>query len=442
MPEINFDGIPGPTHGYAGLAPGNLAGERNAGLTSNPREAALQGLAKMRTLAALGYPQAVVPPHERPAIAALRRLGFTGTERELLARAAKDAPQLLAACSSAAAMWTANAATVSPSADTADRRVHFTAANLIANFHRAIESATTTTILRAIFADPVHFVVHEPLPQAPQLGDAGAANHTRFVAAHASSGVEFFVYGRRGFGQGKAPAKFPARQTFEASAAVARLHRLDPAHTVFAQQSPRAIDAGVFHNDVIAVGNGSVLFCHEHAWLEQPQVLAELAQKIGPSFVPIMVTERQVPLADAVASYLFNSQLLTRPDGLQLLVAPQECRENTTVARFLDQLVARDGPIAETRTFDLRQSMRNGGGPACLRLRVSLKPLEQAAIKANVWLTDSLATELQAWIIRHYRDRLDPADLADPALLDESRRALDQLTALLRLPAIYPFQRG
>ena len=288
----------------------------------------------------------------------------------------------------------------------------------------------------------MHFVVHEPLPQAPQLGDEGAANHTRFVAAHGSSGVELFVYGRRGFGPGKAPVKFPARQTFEASSAVARLHRLDPSHTLFAQQTPRAIDAGVFHNDVIAVGNGSVLFCHEHAWLEQTQVLADLARKIGPSFVPIVVTDRQVPLADAVTSYLFNSQLLTRPDGLMLLIAPQECRENAVVGRFLDQLLAREGPIAEVLTFDLRQSMRNGGGPACLRLRVTLTPAEQAAIKANVWLTESFAAELEAWIVRNYRDRLDPADLADPALLDESRRALDQLTTLLRLPAIYPFQRG
>jgi succinylarginine dihydrolase len=442
MREVNFDGIPGPTHGYAGLAPGNLAGERNAGLTSNPREAALQGLGKMRTLAAMGYAQAVLPPHERPSIPALRRLGFAGTEREVLARAAREAPALLAACSSAAAMWVANAATVSPSPDTADHRVHFTPANLCANFHRSLEAATTTIVLRAIFADPVHFVVHEPLPAAPQLGDEGAANHTRLVAAHGNVGVEVFVYGRPGFGPGKGPLKFPARQTREASAAVARTHRLNAAATVFVQQSPRAIDAGVFHNDVIAVGHGNVLLCHEHAYVDQPQLLADLAQRVGPTFAPIVVADREVSLADAVATYLFNSQLLTRQDGRLLLVAPQECREHTAVARYLDRLLEQEGPIAEVLTFDLRQSMRNGGGPACLRLRVPLAPLEQAAIRANVWLTDQLAQELDAWIRRHYRDRLAPADLADPGLLDESRRALDELTALLRLPAVYPFQRA
>ncbi|MGA8031441.1 MAG: N-succinylarginine dihydrolase, partial [Casimicrobiaceae bacterium] len=44
---MNFDGIPGPTHNYSGLAQGNLAAERNAQQVSNPREAALQGLEKM-----------------------------------------------------------------------------------------------------------------------------------------------------------------------------------------------------------------------------------------------------------------------------------------------------------------------------------------------------------------------------------------------------------
>ena len=179
--DVNFDGIPGPTHNYAGLARGNLAAERNARQVANPREAALQGLAKMRALAARGFPQAVLPPHERPVVAALRALGFAGRDADVVARAARDAPQLLAACSSAAAMWVANAATVSPSADTADGRVHFTPANLVAHFHRSLEAPTTTRVLRAIFADPRTSSVHDPLPAAPQFGDEGAANHTRFA---------------------------------------------------------------------------------------------------------------------------------------------------------------------------------------------------------------------------------------------------------------------
>jgi len=438
LTEYNFDGIPGPTHNYAGLAHGNLAAERNAQQAANPREAALQGLAKMRALAARGIAQGVLPPHERPFLPALRALGFTGDDAAVLARAARDAPPLLSACSSAAAMWVANAATVSPSADTADGRVHFTPANLVAHFHRSLEAPTTTAVLRAVFAEPAHFVVHDALPAAPQLGDEGAANHTRFASP--GGGVEFFVYGRHGFGGGAAPARYPARQTREASEAIARRHGLLPERVVFAQQEPAAIDAGVFHNDVIAVGSGAVLLCHERAYVDQPRVLDALARAVGPSFVPVVIAERELPVADAVSTYLFNSQLIARNDGRYLLVAPAECREHAGARAVLDRLTAAGFPIAEVLTFDLRQSMRNGGGPACLRLRVALDDAERAAIRANVFLDTALADLLEAWIRRHYRDRLLPADLGDPALLDESRRALDELTRLLRIGNVYPFQ--
>lgn len=441
MPEFNFDGIPGPTHNYSGLATGNVASAHNAGLVANPREAALQGLAKMRALQSRGFPQAVLPPHERPFLPALRALGFAGDDAAILRRAATEAPALLAACSSAAAMWVANAATVSPSADTADGRVHFTPANLAAHFHRSLEAPTTTAVLRAIFSDAARFAVHDPLPAAPQLGDEGAANHTRFAPDATAPGVEFFVYGRHGFGGGMAPTRYPARQTSDAFAAIARRHGLSPARTVFAQQNPAAIDAGVFHNDVIGVGQGSVLFCHERAYVDQRAVLADLAQRIGPAFTPIVVHERDVGLTEAVATYLFNSQLLARPDGRLLLVAPAECRENARVDVYLNALVASGGPIAEVLTFDLKQSMKNGGGPACLRLRVALSDNERAAVGANVFLDDALAAALEKWIRAHYRDRLVPADLADPLLLDESRRALDELSRLLRLGNVYPFQR-
>ena len=439
--EINFDGIPGPTHNYSGLARGNLASERNANLVANPREAALQGLAKMRALAARGLAQAVLPPHERPDMPALRSLGFAGTDAQVLARAAREAPALLAACSSAAAMWVANAATVSPSPDTADGRVHVTPANLASHFHRALEAPTTTAILRAIFADAERFVVHDALPSSPQTGDEGAANHTRLATDPAGAAVEFFVHGRRAYGSGPVPAHFPARQTFEASAAIARRHELDPARVVFAQQNPQAIDAGVFHNDVIAVGHRDVLLCHERAFVDTYAVLADLAQRVGPAFSPIVVRSAQVPLEDAVATYLFNSQLVDRAQGGLLLVAPAECRENARVSAFLDELVAGGGPIREVVAFDLRQSMRNGGGPACLRLRVALTASERAAVKANVFLDHALAGALDAWIRRNYRDRLAPEDLADPVLLVESRRALDEVTQLLQLGSVYPFQQ-
>jgi succinylarginine dihydrolase len=434
--EVNFDGLPGPTHNYGGLATGNLASERNKSLVANPRRAALQGLAKMKALADRGFAQAVLPPHERPDVAALRALGFAGSDAALLATAARQAPQLLAACSSAAAMWVANAATVSPSADTADGRVHFTPANLVAHFHRSLEAATTTRVLRSIFADGRHFVVHDPLPAAPQLGDEGAANHTRF-----DSGVELFVYGRTGLvADALAPRRFVARQTREACESLARRHGLAPERTLFVQQHPDAIDAGVFHNDVIAVGSGAVLFCHERAYVKQEALLMALRDRIGAAFKPIVVPEREVSLERAVSTYLFNSQLLARGDGGLLLVAPAECRDEASVHALLERLTSGETPIREVLTFDLRQSMQNGGGPACLRLRVALTAEERAAIGARIWVDDALFVALTAWVERHYRDRLSPADLADPALLTESRHALDELSRLLGLPNIYPFQ--
>jgi len=437
---MNFDGLPGPTHNYSGLAHGNLAAERNALQVANPREAALQGLAKMRALAARGFAQGVLPPQERPSVDALRALGFAGSDHEVIAAAARDAPDLLAACSSAASMWVANAATVSAAADCADGRLQFTPANLVTNFHRSLEAPTTTRILRAIFADETRFRVHDPLPAAPQFGDEGAANHTRFASGVAEPGVELFVYGRRGLGGGTAPTRYPARQTREAGEAVARRHGLDPARTVFAQQRPDSIDAGVFHNDVIAVGEGTFLLCHERAFVDQPAVLDALRTAVGGAFTAVVITDDELPLADAVGTYLFNSQLLPFPDGRLLLVAPAECRAHPKASHLLDRLVDGSSPIADVLTFDLRQSMRNGGGPACLRLRVPLTDDDRRTIAANVFLDADLDAALDGWIRRHYRDRLAPADLRDPALLDESRRALDELTGLLKLPSIYPFQ--
>jgi len=442
--EANFDGLVGPTHNYAGLSFGNVASQQNEKSVANPLAAARQGLRKMKQLADLGFAQGVLPPQERPSLRLLRELGFGGKEADALAKAAKEAPELLAAASSASAMWTANAATVSPSADTPDRRVHFTPANLCSKLHRAIEHEATGRALGAIFADPSHFVVHEALPGTPALGDEGAANHTRFCAEYGARGVEFFVYGRSEYHAAPQPKRFPARQTFEASRAVAHRHGLVEDTAVFAQQNPDVIDAGVFHNDVIAVGNRSTLFCHERAFVAQQKVYDELRAKLATHGAPLDVIEvpdAQISVADAVKSYLFNSQLLSRADGSQILVVPQECRENPRVADFLDELAANSGPIGEVLAFDLRESMKNGGGPACLRLRVVLDDEERAAVTPGVWIDDALFMRLDAWIGKHYRDRLAPQDLADPKLLEESRTALDELTQILGLGSLYDFQR-
>ena len=443
--EANFDGLVGPTHNYAGLSFGNVASRNNEKSAANPKAAAKQGLRKMKRLADLGFHQGVLPPLERPSLKLLRNVGFTGTDAAVIERAATEAPALLAAASSASAMWTANAATVSPSADTNDGRVHFTPANLSAKLHRAIEHEETRRSLSAIFSDEARFRIHHALPGTPALGDEGAANHTRFCSEYGAKGVEFFVYGRSEYGgQGAEPKRFPARQTLEASRAVARLHGLSDDATVFAQQLPDVIDAGVFHNDVIAVGNCNTLFCHQRAFRDQASVYEQLSTKLqahGGAFNAIEMPEDEVSVADAVSSYLFNSQLLNAPDGRQVLVVPQECRENARVAKYLDSLKDRSTSIDEVLVFDLRESMKNGGGPACLRLRVVLNETELAAVNPGVWIDDALFAKLDTWIDTHYRDRLAPADLADPGLLAESRAALDVLTGILGLGSIYDFQR-
>ncbi|GAA3959118.1 N-succinylarginine dihydrolase [Allohahella marinimesophila] len=447
--EANFDGLVGPTHSYSGLSLGNVASTSNRQAVSNPRDAALQGLDKMLRLAELGFVQGVLPPHFRPALSVARRLGFSGTDAQVLKDIQAQAPYLLGSLSSASSMWTANAATVTPSADSRDGRVHFTPANLNAKFHRSFEHLTSGRALAATFRDDSFFAHHEALPAVAQFGDEGAANHTRLCAQYGKPGVHFFVYGREGFDtHSPRPARFHARQTLEASQAIARQHGLSAGQCVFALQSPAVIDAGVFHNDVIAVGNANVLFYHEAAFHDEQRCLGELTSAYeqsapdGPAFTPIRVASETVSVADAVASYLFNSQLLSRHDGAMLLLVPVECERNPRVRQYLEDLVDdQSQPIREVLYADLTQSMLNGGGPACLRLRVVLTPEEQAAANPACFIDHERHKTLSDWVKRHYRDRLTPQDLADPALLGESQAALDELTGLLNLGSIYEFQR-
>jgi len=443
--ELNLDGLVGPTHHYAGLAPGNTASTTNAYTMSNPAAAAHQGIAKMRLLHSLGVKQAVLPPHERPNLDLLNQLGFTGDPAVQVKTAKKIAPALLSACYSASSMWAANSATVSASCDSHDGRVHFTAANLISHLHRHQEGEFSRKLLMYLFNNNNYFHHHPTLPKTFMTSDEGAANHSRICQNHQSPGINLFVYGKRALTQNPSapiPLKFPARHTLESSEAIARSHLLNPKHVIFAAQNPAAIDAGVFHNDVIAVANESVFLLHEDAWVNQNTILAELQQKADFKVQIITVLRKQISLAEAVNSYLFNSQLITLPGTQEMiLIAPTECAMQNKINQVIDELIADpSNPITKVYYLDLKQSMRNGGGPACLRLRVPLNATELAAMHQPVLVTETLLDILDNWVTKHYRTELQSSDLDDPSLIDESYRALDELTQILQLGAIYPFQ--
>ena len=342
-------------------------------------------------------------------------------------------------------MWAANAATVSASLDTQDHRVHFTAANLVSNLHRHQEADFSRELLQRIFSNERYFHHHPILPKTVITGDEGAANHSRLCQRHNQSGINLFVYGRQSLVSHATlptPLRFPARQTREASEAIARSHQLNPSRVVFACQNPNAIDQGVFHNDVIAVANENLLFLHEEAFLDQKSVLNEIITKAPFQINIIQISRHDISIADAVKSYLFNSQLVTLPNQTMALFAPTECEQHPAIKRILEEILASGtNPIQQIHYLDLKQSMRNGGGPACLRLRVPLTEQELACMHQGVLVNEALLDRLEDWVSKHYRTELRAVDLDDPSLIDENLTALDALTEILQLGSIYPFQR-
>ena len=394
--EINFDGIIGPSHNYAGLSLGNLASSSNAGAVSYPRAAALQGIDKMRANLRLGLAQGIFLPQWRPNAHWLASLGTSLAEAE---------PHIRAAAMSASSMWAANAATVSPASDTADGLTHLTVANLMTMPHRSHEWPQTLNQLRTVFSARDAFVVHDPIP-AP-FGDEGAANHMRLCEGHDAPGIEIFVYGEAG-------GPFPARQHVEASRAVARLHGLSPARTLFVRQSEEAIAAGAFHNDVVAVANETVLFAHEQAFADKDRFYAAVREML-PAVQIIEVPASAVSLSDAIRSYLFNAQLVTLPDGGGMaLVLPSEAQSVPAVWQWLEAMVAGNGPIRRLEPVDVRQSMANGGGPACLRLRVVADP---ADIDPRFLVDEGRLDAITAIVAAYWPEKIAPNDLNDTRLI-------------------------
>ncbi len=408
--EINFDGIVGPSHNYAGLSLGNIASASHKGEPSYPRAAALQGVAKMRANMELGLAQGFLLPLPRPNF---------GLMRELALDASSDRA-LVAAAWSASSMWTANAATVSPAPDTVDGRCHLTPANLVTMLHRGQEWRDTKRQLALAFADKRYFAVHDAIPAS--FGDEGAANHMRLCESHSEAGVEVFVYGQQA-------GRFPARQHHQASRAVARKHGLDPAACVFIEQNPEAIAAGAFHNDVVAVANERVLFTHARAFADQ-QGAYEAMRSAFPALEVVEVPEEAVSLDEAIRTYLFNAQLLTLPEGEMALVVPSECQESASVWAWCETMLAGNGPIRKVIPVDVRQSMANGGGPACLRLRVVADP---ATVDPRFLLDELRMQRMESVIAEMWPEQIDPADIGSESLAKTVIEAREALLGVLAL---------
>lgn len=441
--EINVDAVVGPTHHFGGLGVGNLASQQHAQRISYPRAAALEGLKKAALVASLGIPQFLFFPPVRPQLEWLHELGFPLESSAQLAAARQAVPTAFSAAFSSAFMWAANSATVSPACDTGDHCLHFTPANLISSWHRGIEAAERSADLKELCAALSQCHIHRPLPPIIPLRDEGAANHMRLCDGTGYHGLHVFVYGEDESGGGQTP-RFLPRQTRAACEAIARRHRLDPARTFYLQQHPAAISAGVFHNDVIATSHYDILLHHELAYLdaelELQRLEARFLQITGGPLQRVQISNADLPLEDAVSSYLFNSQIVSptvtagSSHGPRMaIICPQQCREIATAHRVVRAiLAASDNPIEEVHWVTLEQSMANGGGPACLRLRVPVPTADIERLPTRWRLEGRLEEHLATAIERWYPETLSLSDFCELEFINSLLHIPAQLQAVVR----------
>lgn len=436
--EANIDAIVGPTHHFGGLGVGNVASIAHQSQTSHPREAALEGLRKAALVASLGVPQFVWLPPVRPRIDLLANLGFRGTLAEQLKAARETEPRILSAAYSSSFMWAANAATITPAVDAADARAHITPANLISSWHRGSEAhERRQDFLQTVAALP-DATLHEPLDAIVPLRDEGAANHMRVCDPTGKIGFNVFVFGEAE--AGSCASQFMPRQTLAACKSIARQHQLDPRKTFFLKQHPAAISAGVFHNDVIATSHQGLLIHHELAFENGSPELERLEQAFfdttGKPLVRWEVPSTAMPLEDAVQSYFFNSQLLSldhsAPHAMALL-CPAQCEQVASSHRLIQQLLhSPDVSIEQVHFVSLAESMANGGGPACLRLRWPLSNVCLRELNSPHQLTHELEDRLGQSIERFYPEQIGLDDLASAEFAEQSIVAARELASCIR----------
>ncbi len=437
--EAQVDRLVGPTHHFGGLGVGNVASQSHAGNVSNPANAAIQGLDKMRLIASYGVPQFILPPQVRPDIPFLRQVGFQIDDGEALGQVARQTPIVLSAAMSCSAMWTANAATVSPAIDNRFGLPSMTVANLDASLHRAIEADATWQELRNLFP---HANVLRPLPGGAAMRDEGAANHMRLGSDQNQPGIHLFVYGDGD----PEPNQFWPRQSLLASRAIAIGQGLDPENTFFVKQHPDAIDAGAFHNDVVAASHHELLIYHERAFYDPDGMIQQMADRyehlFGRPLRRIVVGEDELSLADSVSTYLFNSQLISphaddEKSVTPVLICPSQVEQHTRARGLVNSWIRQSGdgeskPFSEVRFVDLNQSMAGGGGPACLRLRIPLTPTELERCNARHRWTEELDDRLRQTVRDFYPTAVSLVDLASTELISKSRQAHAEIAKLFQ----------
>lgn len=432
--EINVDGLIGPTHHFGGLGVGNLASHASQHRPSNPRAAALEGLAKMQLLSDLGVPQFYLPPLSRPNWPWLASLGFAGDRADILKRCYEQSPQLLSAAYSSAFMWTANAATVAPACDTLNKRLTLVPANLCCNLHRGQESHARMHQLQDMFRGVSNASVTEPLPSVYPLRDEGAANHMRLCNRQGDLAVHLFVYGPPVENRVGA---FIARQSELASRQVAVQLELDRDACCFAQQTPEAIEAGVFHNDVIATSHGGLLIYHELAFADHEKVVADLSQKYqtrtSEFLQSICVSRKELPLDEAVRTYLFNSQIVNSDSESMQLICPVQCKESAQTRSLIDRWISDPtNPIQRVHFMSLGQSMANGGGPACLRLRMMIDESQLEELGHRYRIDEARIARLTTMIEREYPDRFSIEDMTRLDFADHAQTTVEAIERLSR----------
>ena len=437
--EVNFDGLVGPTHHYGGLSFGNLASTEHKHHVSYPKMAALQSLAKMWTIHRLGIRQAFIPPMRRPNVNQIAQLGFAGGLQEILSSVYDYSPALLSMMCSASSMWAANIATVSPSCHTKDGKVNITPANLASQFHRYLECPDMTRMLNLIFENKDFFTVHRPVLSQDLFRDDGSANHMYLCEEYGAPGVECFVYSQaKNTQQDINPNYFPARQTQLASEAIIRKNQIKTNYSVLMQQNPIVVDAGVFHNDVIALHSKNILIFHDKAYINFNinQWIESVSARV-PNLYALCLEESDLNLNQSVKSYFFNSQIVSDDNNKMTLIMPMECQAFPEVQKIVRIILEADNAVEAAQYVDCGQSMQNGGGPACARLKVVMSVAAWEAIPDGFKLNEKRYHALKRWVNEYYPDQLTIEDLKNSVVIERGYEALRALEDIILLPDFY-----